>query len=188
MFAELLIQLGDALDRDALPYMVIGGQAVLVHGEPRLTRDIDITVGVGVEGIDRVLAIVGELGLTPLPDDPRAFAVETMVVPALDDVSGIRVDLILSFTPYEAQAIGRALDVPMGTGSVRVATAEDLVVLKIFAGRARDLEDVRMVLLRNPGLDRLYVRHWLSVFEAGSERESGESPLDVFARVEREVH
>jgi len=29
--------------------MVIGGQAVLLYGEPRLTRDIDITLGIGVE-------------------------------------------------------------------------------------------------------------------------------------------
>ena len=26
--------------------MIIGGQAVLLYGEPRLTRDIDITLGV----------------------------------------------------------------------------------------------------------------------------------------------
>jgi hypothetical protein len=165
--------------------MVIGGQAVLVHGEPRLTRDIDITVGVGAEGIDRVLAVVAELGLTPLPEDPRAFAVQTMVVPAVDEGSGIRVDFILSFTTYEAEAIGRAQDVPMGDGSVRVATAEDLVVLKIFAGRPRDLEDVRTVLLRNPALDRDYVARWLTAFEAASERESGESPLDTFAAILR---
>jgi hypothetical protein len=110
VFAELLSRLGAAFDRHGLPYMVIGGQAVLVHGEPRLTRDIDITVGVGVEGIDRVLALVAELGLQPLADDPRAFAVETMVVPALDESSGIRVDLILSRTPYGAEAIGRVRD------------------------------------------------------------------------------
>ena len=187
MFTELLIRLGDAFVRHGLPYMVIGGQAVLVHGEPRLTRDIDITVGVGVDGIDRVLSLVAELGLKPLPDDPRAFALETMVVPAVDQGSGIRVDLILSFTPYEAEAIGRAQEVPMGTGSVRVATAEDLVVLKIFAGRPRDLEDVRMILVRKPDLDRAYVQRWLTVFEEGTKRESGVSPLDTFARIEHEV-
>ncbi len=188
MFAELLIRLGNAFDGHELPYMVIGGQAVLVHGEPRLTRDIDITVGVGVDGIDRVLAVVAELGLALLPGDPRAFALQTMVVPAIDQTSGIRIDMILSFTPYEAQAIGRARDVQMGGGTVRVATAEDLVVLKVFAGRPRDLEDVRMVLLRNPDLDRAYVTRWLRVFEQASEIESGESALDVFARIEREVH
>jgi hypothetical protein len=187
VFAELLTRLGAALDRHALPYMVIGGQAVLVHGEPRLTRDIDITVGVGVEGIDRVLAMVADLGLTLLPEDPHAFAVQTMVVPAVDVGSGIRVDLILSFTPYEAEAIRRAQDVPIGSGSVRVATAEDLVVLKVFAGRPRDLEDVRMVLVRNPDMDRGYVVRWLTAFAAAAERESGESPLDVFARIEREL-
>ncbi len=46
MFEELLKKIGLALDENAIPYMVIGGQAVLLYGEPRLTRDIDITLGV----------------------------------------------------------------------------------------------------------------------------------------------
>ncbi len=55
MFAEILSGIGTALDRAGIPYMVIGGQAVLVHGEPRLTRDIDITLGVDASGVPRIL-------------------------------------------------------------------------------------------------------------------------------------
>ena len=46
-----------------MPYMVIGGQAVLVHGEPRLTRDIDITLGLTAERVHDVLELVSSLGL-----------------------------------------------------------------------------------------------------------------------------
>ena len=42
--------------------MVIGGQAVLVYGEPRFTKGIDITLGAGVERLDEVLKLVGSIG------------------------------------------------------------------------------------------------------------------------------
>ena len=42
MFDQIIARVGAALDRAGLPDMIIGGQAVLLHGEPRLTRDIDI--------------------------------------------------------------------------------------------------------------------------------------------------
>jgi hypothetical protein len=148
VFAGLLTRIGAALERAALPYMVIGGQAVLVHGEPRLTRDIDIVVGAGIDGVERVLAALDAVGLRPLAGDPRAFAARTMVVPSLDEASGIRVDVILSFTSFGAQAIGRAVVVAMEGGPVRVAAPEDPVVLKVLAGRPRDLEDIRSILLK----------------------------------------
>jgi len=47
VFKELITKIGDALNRKSIPYMIIGGQAVLIYGEPRLTRDIDITLGIG---------------------------------------------------------------------------------------------------------------------------------------------
>lgn len=40
MFEELLKQLAIALDKAGLPYMVFGGQAVLLYSEPRLTRNV----------------------------------------------------------------------------------------------------------------------------------------------------
>ena len=41
MFQDLLKRVAGELSRNAIPYMVIGGQAVLLYGEPRLTKDID---------------------------------------------------------------------------------------------------------------------------------------------------
>ena len=48
MFQKLLKKIANELNAHNIPYMVIGGQAVLIYGEPRLTKDIDITLGVGV--------------------------------------------------------------------------------------------------------------------------------------------
>ncbi|MEM0964023.1 MAG: nucleotidyl transferase AbiEii/AbiGii toxin family protein [Bacteroidota bacterium] len=92
MFEALLARLALALDGGDIPYMVISGQAVLVHGEPRLTRDIDLTLGVTPDRLSDVLAVIEELGLRPLVD-PSPFVSETLVLPCEDDASGIRVDL-----------------------------------------------------------------------------------------------
>lgn len=166
MFKSLLKRLAAELSRRSLPYMVIGGQAVLLYGEPRLTKDIDITLGVGVEELPEAEKAVGAIGLKPIPSDVEAFVRQTMVLPVQDEESGIRVDLIFSFSSYERQAIGRAREVDLGGGLVRFASLEDLVIHKIVAGRARDLEDVKAVLLRNPGFDAEYIRRWLAEFDA----------------------
>ncbi len=39
---ELLKRIAKALDDEGLAYMVIGGQAVLIYGEPRFTRTLNI--------------------------------------------------------------------------------------------------------------------------------------------------
>ena len=55
-FAELSARLTRALQGARLPFMVIGGQAVLLHGEPRLTHDIDVTVAVGPDQLEILTA------------------------------------------------------------------------------------------------------------------------------------
>ena len=104
--------------------MVIGGQAVLLYGEPRLTRDIDVTLGVGTERLNSVLELLDEIPLRSLPPDLEAFVGRTMVLPALHEASGVRVDLIFSFTPYEREAIARARAVPLGDVDVGAVEAD----------------------------------------------------------------
>jgi len=161
--------------------MVIGGQAVIVRGDPRLTRDIDVTVGVGTEAIPTLLLLLADLGLAPLPEDPAAFARQTMVIPAADPTSGVRLDLILSWTSFAAEAIGRATAMTVDGATYRVASAADLVVLKMIAGRPRDLDDVRGILLRNPELDVALIERWLDGFREAIE--SDVDPVIAFRRI-----
>jgi len=165
MFDPLLARIGRALDAAKIRYMVIGGQAVMLYGEPRLTKDIDITLGVSIEAIDAVVQAALAAGLEPLVD-PRSFAAETMVLPCRDPDTTIRVDLVLSNSAYEDGALGRARAVITAGHPVRFASPEDLVVHKVIAGRPRDLEDVRAIVAKQAGLNTRFVEETLRAFEA----------------------
>ncbi len=171
MFEALLEQIAQGLDSRQIPYMLIGGQAVLLYGEPRLTRDVDVTLGVGPDRLPEILDWVGETRWRILVDSPAQFVTQTLVLPCLEEESGIRVDLIFSFSPYERQAIQRGRPITVGKTAVRYASVEDLVIHKVVAGRARDLEDVRSVLLKNPEMDVDYTRKWLREMDADDEKK-----------------
>ncbi len=164
MYQILLAKLARILDAARIPYMVIGGQAVLLHGEPRLTRDIDVTLGIDASEYKRVMDAITSVSLTASVEDVERFVRETNVLPLSDRATGLRVDLVFSFTPYEAEAIGRAVPVLLEGVQVRFASAEDLIIHKLVAGRPRDIEDVMGILARRPSLDELYLTRWLSLF------------------------
>ncbi len=164
MFDQVIESLAIALDRQGLAYMLIGGQAVLLHGEPRLTQDVDVTLDAGPERLDDLLRVVDRLGWQVLVADAQAFVQKHLVLPCLAKPLGIRVDFIFSFTPFEKQAIQRAEHVRIGQTEVYFATPEDLIIQKMFAGRPRDLEDVRSILAKNPVADQKYIKNWLEQF------------------------
>src|SRR5579862_2101095 len=110
-FQALIANLTRELERHGLPFMLIGGQAVLLHGRPRLTEDIDITLGADPSRLADVLALCAEMRLHALPTDVPRFVADTFVLPVRDVDSGIRVDFIFSTSAYERQAIERAVRV-----------------------------------------------------------------------------
>ena len=84
MFKSLLVKVASALEGAGIPYMVIGGQAVLLYGEPRLTRDIDITLGVDASEIVKVLNLSKGIGLSATMSDVETFARKTNMLPVYD--------------------------------------------------------------------------------------------------------
>lgn len=172
MFEKLIKRVAQRLDEDNIPYMIIGGQAVLIYGRPRLTRDIDITLGIDTDKFGAIEGICNRLGLEILPENPEDFAKETKVLPAQEPNSKIRVDFIFSFTQYEAQALEKVKEVPMDGYPVKFASCEDVIIHKMVAGRAVDEEDIKNMLIKNKdSLDIEYINRWLSEFAKTAEHK-----------------
>ena len=166
MFRELLAGIAVHLADRNIPYMIIGGQAVLLYGEPRLTRDIDVTLGLGPERVGDIVSLAREMGLRQLVADPAGFVRETYVLPCMEEASGIRVDFIFSQSSYEREALRRVNPVKVNGVMVNFASPEDVIIHKLIAGRPRDLEDVKSVLVRCTSYDREYILRWLGEFDS----------------------
>lgn len=185
-FGPLLARLARTLRAHEVPFMLIGGQAVLLHGEPRLTLDVDVTLGVSPKALGTVLAACDAMGMDPLPGAVEDFVRETFVLPVADPATSIRIDLIFSTTPFEAAAIDRAVHVEIAGERVPFATAEDLIIHKLFAGRPRDLEDVDGIVRRKGrGLDWDYLMSWAEEFAAIPGREEMPGMIRRLQDIER---
>jgi hypothetical protein len=118
-------RLQEFLESHSCRFCIIGGIAVQCWGEPRLTRDIDLS---------------------------RSAATSFFCV-----VRAASASTYLS-RPYEELVIQRASRVEfLPDRGLLVCSAEDLVIMKLFAGRETDLRDARSVLVRQSRLDWSYM-------------------------------
>lgn len=166
MFKKLLSEIAKQFNNNSIPYMVVGGQAVLIYGELRMTKDIDITLGVGLEAFEKIIEIVTKkLHLKVLVEQPGEFVKKTYILPLIDEKTKIRVNIVFSFSYYEKQAIEKSKKVKIEKTEVNFISLEDLIIHKIISGRAKDMEDVKNILLKNSDYDHEYILKWLKEFD-----------------------
>jgi len=113
----------------------------------RATQDADVTLLCPLGGesaaVDRLLG-----GFKPRREGAREFALRQRVL-LLWSREGVGIDVALGALPFEERCVGRASDWTIPPGVVlRTCVAEDLVVLKAFAGRPQDWLDLESVLVR----------------------------------------
>ena len=135
------------LDARAWRSCLIGGIAVQRWGEPRLTRDVDVTLLSGFGGeekyVDEVLP-----HFTSRIADAREFALARRVM-LLTAKDGTDIDLALGGLPFEERVVERASEFEFYPGlTLRTCSAEDLIVMKAFAGREQDWGDVKGIIAR----------------------------------------
>ena len=157
---KLALELQEFCDQRDWKFCVIGGIAVLHWGEPRFTMDLDLTLltGFGAEEsyVDEWLA-----HYDPRLKGAREFALKNRVL-LLRSASGIGIDIALGALPFEETAVQRAQKVEMEPGAwVMLCTPEDLIVMKAFADRDLDWNDIRGIIVRQ-GKDTL---DWDYIYE-----------------------
>lgn len=131
------------LEARGIASALIGGLAVSLRGQPRMTVDVDLVI---LADVEQALQLVRELGSTPF--EPLFQGVEDVVsrsfiLPLRHRSTGIRVDLAIGMSGFEQQAVGRATSITIGEMRVPVVSVEDLLVMKALAGRPQDDQDIR---------------------------------------------
>lgn len=143
-------------------FCIIGGMAVQHWGEPRFTKDVDVTLLTGFgseEGYVDAFLSAYESRIS----DERNFALKNRVL-LLRSSLGIGIDIALGALPFENDAVRRAKVIEVEEGArLRLCSAEDLLVMKAFASRPIDWNDVRGILVRQgtKNLDWSYIRRQL---------------------------
>lgn len=165
MFEQILLRIAFFLDKYKVPYIIIGGQAVLLYGDPRVTRDIDITLGLSPERFDIIDGLCKEFPLKMLPENPKIFMQETMVLPCIEEKTKIRIDFIFSVTSFEREAIERAQVKEINGQKIYYASIEDLIIFKLVAGRERDLEDIKSIINMNRNIDERQIEKYARMFD-----------------------
>ena len=144
---RLAAELQSFIEERGWRFCFIGGLALQRWGEPRVTRDVDLTLFTGFRNEGAVIdALLEQYG--PRIDDAAAFALENRVL-LLQSGEGIGIDIALGGLPYEEAVVARSSLFEFLPGlSLRTCSAEDLVVLKAFADRSRDWADIEGVVVR----------------------------------------
>jgi hypothetical protein len=143
---DALASLADVLRERGVPWYLFGAQAVSVRGAPRATQDLDVTVDLPRQGVGALVTALQARGFAHrFPEDADRLLHAAAVIP-LRHEGGFEVDLVLGGSGLETLTLSRATIVEVEGVSVPVASATDLVVAKVIAGRGKDLEDIRALL------------------------------------------
>jgi hypothetical protein len=144
-----------ALNEAGVRYLVVGGVAVVLHGELRITADLDLVVQLDFDNASRTMTTLERLGFRPrAPVTGTAFADASVRKSWIEQKGltvfslwspahpGFELDLFVS-EPFDFDAVyGRALRVPVRATYAVVLSIDDLIAMKRAVGRGRDLDDV----------------------------------------------
>jgi hypothetical protein len=167
---QAVARLIELLERDGVPYMLVGALSSNVYGVPRATNDADLVIRfdsfnliefcdrLGDEFVlDRQMMVEGFTGSVRnvITYTPAGFQIEVFRLG--DDPHHV-----------ERFARRRRLRVPECSAEAWVAAPEDVVIQKLRWARRKDLDDVvNLLAVSGEHLDWGYLRRWTSEHGTG---------------------
>ena len=182
--ADLLADLARGLGALGVRWFLFGAQAAILHGSARLSADVGVTVNLGLRSSRELVYVVSREGFELRVADAQGFVEATRVIPLVHVASRMPLDIVLAGPGLEEQFFARAAERRVGDTLVPVVSAEDLVAMKILAGRPRDMDDVASVVRARRDLDVDAIRATLRLLERALDRADLVVELErVLARV-----
>ena len=143
-------QVCEVLHKAKIPYAVVGGYAVALHGVPRGTFDIDFVILWSLANLKKTELALKSIGLVSrIPVDAESvfnFRDEYIQKRNLiawnfyDPINpSHEVDIIITFDLKDASIHTIKTD----SGNIKILSRKDLIAMKKASGRPQDLEDIR---------------------------------------------
>jgi hypothetical protein len=141
-----------ALTKNKIPYAIVGGVAVALHGAPRGTIDLDIVISHKLHFFKSVEKCLKDLGFIP-----RLPVTASEIFNFKDEYISRRNLVAWSFynptNPLEVidivlthdLSLLKTVNKKMGLSTLKVLAVDDLIKMKKQSGRPQDLEDVRVL-------------------------------------------
>jgi hypothetical protein len=140
--------LGDTFTARSTRYAIVGGLGTLIRGRPRFTQDVDVLLDVPQVALPSLLDELARLGFQ--------FDMATVIREYVQDnmtafrFGSVRIDWLKPVLPLYARAIADASPQPWTQGhTLRVATAEGLILTKMVSFRPQDQVDIETLLIAN---------------------------------------
>ena len=177
---ELLTALAPVLRRWGRWYL-FGAQAVILHGFPRLSFDVDVTLEMTPEERSRFVQEMRDAGFDSVIDDPE-FLHRTRVIPFVHRPTTMPLDLVLAGSGLERDFLRRARPIDVDGTAVPLIDIEDLFIAKILAGRPKDMEDARALWrVRGREVDVARIRSVLRLLEEALSQSDLVPAFDAIA-------
>lgn len=139
---------------------IMGGIATSVFGRPRTTYDVDGFILIEPAKAEKVMEKFKAAGFNFYKKHPIKTISGMRFITLLYSKLKTYVDLFIAETEFQQGIIGRAEKVRLGKTLIPIVSPEDLILLKLKSGRAKDVEDVREILMENKNrLDYSYLKH-----------------------------
>jgi hypothetical protein len=151
--------LAGVLNRHGVDYVVVGGIAAIRHGSRRATRDVDVVPQPSAENYARLAAALEEIHAHVHGVDPHLLGIDPTDPLALAQGAdlGLATDLGMLYVLQELVRVDygslreRAVGSRLGAEAILVADVDDLVAMKLRAGRPIDLQDIAAITAHERG-------------------------------------
>ncbi|MHA1134945.1 MAG: DUF6036 family nucleotidyltransferase [Candidatus Thorarchaeota archaeon] len=158
-FPEILQLICKFLNENKILYVIVGGVAVMYHGVPRTTVDIDIILQIEEDQISTFTDFLNSRGFSSSATDIRAAFAENSHSTIFFKDTLLRLDIQGVNSAFDKTTLDRAIEVNLFGTLVRIGSIEDTFVNKILFQGEQDLRDALGILKRNSErLDFEYMR------------------------------
>ncbi len=140
-----------ALDKVNVPYAVVGGYAVALHGATRGTVDVDVVIQWSLKNLQSAENVFKQMGLfsrIPVTAE-NIFHFRDEYIQNRNLIAWNfyhpsnplqQVDIIIN---YDLKSLRDTKKVETASGPIRILSLSELIKMKKASGRPQDLEDIK---------------------------------------------